>query len=562
MPWPNEDLEIPPYNSEDEDLESLSTTESSSGSPDFPPTPDKPRPRPRPIPALVQAHDLSREELIDEKGHEDFMERQYWKSENRREVTGIEFDSSIPSTLAGAIAQSSGQEGAISSEVNIVREVLGALQGRDTSGLFAIGDDGSVIFSVPYPSRGFQAEAHFQISTKASSIPTTSPAAFDSLILSFVPSIIDLAFLRSFVSEILNSETTSDPTTEAFAHAIESQVALHQSWCVQQEIAILTGQTDRVISLLRLSTEVELRNRAIHILVLAAQSLGKANTSPSQATVAILDFLMDAVDAEYEAGQSETAEGLREVFVRTFEPQWKLLGTWMQKGRSADDDIFFVFRRPDGEIEGLDILQGGFRLRGCDSEAGEGEGKHTARVFEDLAEKILNCGTSVNLLSDIQRGTDDSGEGDSNTWPTFAQVLNPQTLQSSAIISSTSSADSVSSATIVREALFATTVPKLLTTPPTLSLPPSAFRSFSQIVSDSIKAICQPLFLVAHYRLHRVFMEECGLRYHLEAIHDVFLMRKGWEIGDFLEGLFEKVRRLSLVQHLVAPWGLITFLIS
>lgn len=278
--------------------------------------------------------------------------------------------------------------------------------------------------------------------------------------------------------------------------------------------------------------------------MLAAQSLVEANTSPSQATAILLDFLIDAVEFEYEVGQPETAEGLREVFVKTFEPQWKSLGNWMQRGRLEDESIFFVSQRQDGEVEELDILRGGFAMRGRASPE-EGGGKHTARVFEDLAEQILNCGASVNLLSDIQRWTDDSGVGDSNTWPTFAQVINPQVPGPFAVITSTSSANSVPSASIVREALFAT-APKLLPAPPISSLPPPPFHSFSQIVADSIKAICQPLFLVAHYKLHRVFMEDCRLNYHLAAIHDVFLMRKGWEVGDFLEGLFEKVCRLSL----------------
>lgn len=86
-------------------------------------------------------------------------------------MTGIEFDPSVPSTLAGAIAQSSGQEGVVSSEVDIIREVLGAIQGRETSGLFSMGDDGSVNFAFLFDSsdseliiisRYYQIHVHYQ----------------------------------------------------------------------------------------------------------------------------------------------------------------------------------------------------------------------------------------------------------------------------------------------------------------------------------------------------------------------------------------------------------------
>lgn len=379
-----------------------------------------------------------------------------------------------------------------------------------------------------------------------SDLPTSN---FYSLLSTFTPSINALATLREFAQNTLNQATPtsiSNSTIQAFALALESYLQLYTKWCVDQEIELLSSKKEIVISLLRLSDSVGLRFRALNTLVQAIQTLD-SKLSSQENIARLLDFLGDAVEKAFESGQIEAGKSLRTIFVCAFEPLWLEVGDWITKGRlrieeseTKEGEGSFFIRRIEGSDENqLDIFNKSFELWSSSASSDEYQDKKkksnsVPKVLEGIVLDILECGKSVHLLRNVIQ------EGDwlesITEWPTIASLVGLNPVVEAGVV------EVLSNQEVVRRALFS--VPSFTkesitsTSNPTSSL---ASNSFSQFLIDEIFEICQPLFVVAHFKLHRIFKEDCKLDYHLSAIQGIFLMRNGWEIGTFLTSVFEKV---------------------
>ena len=140
----------PRIDSDSSDEDALDSDASSDSSlsietPSFPPTPNKPRllePVNRAVDPLV-VH--SQDHVRDDASLAGLYARQYWINSAPIELGAL--DSSNPLSLAGALAEKGGitAEGTrVVSEVDVIAEVLGALQGRRTADLFQIQPRGSV----------------------------------------------------------------------------------------------------------------------------------------------------------------------------------------------------------------------------------------------------------------------------------------------------------------------------------------------------------------------------------------------------------------------------------
>ena len=374
-----------------------------------------------------------------------------------------------------------------------------------------------------------------------------SPASFHSLLATFLSSLSSLARLDAFIK--LTSHRTSssslspNPTTEAFAEAVAHALQTYRRWCVTQEQAILHPSETTVISLLRLSHEVELRSTSLRKLVDAVETVSTANRHPCQTTTALLDYLLAEGDLAFEVGDAVGAGQLQDVFLRAVEPLWRLLGDWVRKGRlgtGAPND-FFVQRNTEMELDDPDFFWDGFEVWRCEGGEGEdGRRRSVPRMLEGIAGEVLGCGKVVHVLRTL--APDQEWLDDAMEWPSLAELLVGPTHEkaSSGMAKNDSALDPTE---VVRQALFASHVP-ILALVVRAAEPPSStsFPPFSQSVKDAIAELCKPLFRVVHQKLHRVFLDDCQLQYHITAIQGVFLMRKGWEIGSFLGGLFEKVR--------------------
>lgn len=311
-----------------------------------------------------------------------------------------------------------------------------------------------------------------------------------------------------------------------------------------QEQTILHPSKTTVISLLRLSNEVELRSISLLKLVQAVETISVPNRHPCEATTALLDYLLAEIDLAFEVGDTVGAGQLRDVFVRTAEPLWRLLGDWVRKGRlgTGAPNEFFVKRNTEIELDEPDFFRDGFEVwRGQEGELGEdGRRRSVPRMLEGVAGEVLGCGKVVHLLKTL--APDEEWLDYAVAWPSFAELLDGTTGEE---VWSSKAEDLplLDPTEIVRQALFASHIPTPAVIPPTdPPSPTTSLRPFSQSVKDAIAELCEPFFLIVHQKLHRVFLDDCQLQYHLTAIQGVFLMRKGWEIGSFLSGLFEKVR--------------------
>lgn len=180
------------------------------------------------------------------------------------------------------------------------------------------------------------------------------------------------------------------------------------------------------------------------------------------------------------------------------------------------------------EVDEPEFFKDGFR---------EEEG--VPRFLREVAKEALECGKAVHLLKTLAPGEEWFEEG--SEWPTFAALASGRM---NVVVGEEEQPVEVEldPMMIARQALL----PTLARSASAIEEPPprrdpSAITSFSQSITEAIADLCTPLFQVVHYKLHRLICDNCRIEYHLTAIQGVFLMRKGWEVGSFLNGLFEKV---------------------
>ncbi|KAI0353132.1 hypothetical protein OH77DRAFT_1407845 [Trametes cingulata] len=517
---------------------------------------------------------------------EELQARQYWRPEWRADAnTTKSFDIGDASSLAPSFHRALGSRATLSvdgpskesyrHEEDIVREVLTGLQGRRNM-MFTWSHSGPDAFS-------------FVLSPAAPRLLHLTAGAQASIISSFASLATTLVHLRKFASAIFakasssstasHSEGSSQPahlarssrrstqTLEAFADALDTELRAFDAWCAAREEAICRARggvsfgPPLVVSLLSLEKGVrdEFGDAFSVLLSLVRTVVQKAQRSsdplfeiwtfpdlppraaPSAVTALLLDALLGAVQERVSMGDAVTARALARVFGATAEPVWAMVHRWMRDGMPVRDspsaasaiaqgalpDEFFV---EDNEVVMLDpdFWSEGFTLRrsgGGPGEGGEEGGSTSVPVFlVHVAELVLATGKVTGLLrtlgiSSLFDGEDAEGNDGArrpwlSSWRSFRALLD-RPLQDDGPVDNDQDFDNA----ISPEAAIASS------------------ESLSRVVYDELL----PYSEQAHAALTRVLVEDCDLWAHLNAMEDLFLMRRGDAMSHFVDILFTRM---------------------
>lgn len=260
---------------------------------------------------------------------------------------------------------------------------------------------------------------------------------------------------------------------------------------------------------------------------------------PAAQTALLLNTLFAAVQRHIERRDSVTSDILMKVFVRTAEPVWGMIGRWLKDGMGLglglgaasrgtsswgqQDEEFFIESSGLGfGMMGLGLLDpefwsDGYALR----EMALSDDPHlekrktldspTAKkaiplFLQHVADLVLGTGKAIGLLRALDTHT--SFDAFKN-WCTFSELINAE-VNSTASNSEGKDAD-----------LFSVSIDAL-----------------SRSVHDCLSLKCQ----MVGEKLVQVLAGDCALWKHLEAIEDLYLMRKGDAMSHFVDVVFSKVR--------------------
>ncbi|KAI0776168.1 Spc98 family-domain-containing protein [Trametes elegans] len=505
---------------------------------------------------------------------EELQSRQYWRSEWHIDAdVDKPFDLGDASTLAPSFHRILGSRATLSidgpskenyrHEEDIVREVLTGLQGRRNM-MFTWVHSGPDAFS-------------FVLSSSAPRLLHLTAGAQASIISSFASLATTLAHLRKFAAAIFakasSSHTSSNPdgsaqpsrfarplrrstqTLEAFADALDSELRAFDTWCASREETICRARggvlqgPPLIVSLLSLEKGVRdaFGDTFAVLLGLVRSVLQKAQrakeplieiwtlpdlpprAAPSTVTALLLDALLYAVQERVSMGDAVTARALGRVFGATAEPVWSMMHRWMKDGMPVRDsptvlmqtgaprsdalpDEFFV---EDNEVVMLDpdFWADGFTLRdGHGEEGGHGSwGPSSVPVFlVHVAELVLATGKVTGLLRALGISTLFDGDGVVEAWMSGWRTF-------SALLDNT--ADDWKDDGVSPDS------------------PIASSEGLSRVVYDELL----PYSDQAHTALTKVLVEDCELWAHLNAIEDLFLMRRGDAMSHFVDVLFTRM---------------------
>lgn len=353
-------------------------------------------------------------------------------------------------------------------------------------------------------------------------------------------------------------------TIEAFAEAIFAEFNAFDIWCAERESNIIRAaagvRSPLVVSLLSLKKSIvdEFGGAFDALLDVVADVFSaagggirrdpapepwdagewaKLRVSPARITALVLDTLLRAIHDCGLCGEVRAAAALFRVFARAAEPVWEMTRAWLRdgmnmrigsylavgagsaRGSSLDEDFFVE----DNELPVLDpdFWEEGFVLRensSNDQEGGDGGvSKRTVPAFlAHVADLVLGAGKALGLLRALGAGTD-LHVGDYHTWisgwRSFADIARP--IQE---VIERGGAE-ISSAALSKDVL-------------------------SVMVYDWLAPHCQ----TAQARLAKVFVDECDFWYHLQAIENVYLMRRGDAMSHFVDVLFGRVSTIKMLQ--------------
>lgn len=262
-------------------------------------------------------------------------------------------------------------------------------------------------------------------------------------------------------------------------------------------------------------------------------------TAPATVTALLLDALLLAVQERVSMGDVVTARALERVFGVSAEPVWAMMHRWMRDGMPVRDgpaaivptqqalpDEFFVV---DNEAVMLDpdFWADGFTLRGGYSdEEGEGVGALPTGVpvfLVHVAELVLSTGKVTGLMRALgmsplfdgdatEEGGFGSGKPWMSDWRSFGVLLDKPIREQPG--DGDKSRDSLSPEAAI-----------------------SSSENLSHVVYDELL----PYSEQAHEALTRVLIEDCDLWLHLNAIEDLYLMRRGDAMSHFVDILFNRV---------------------
>jgi len=263
---------------------------------------------------------------------------------------------------------------------------------------------------------------------------------------------------------------------------------------------------------------------------------------PAALTAVLLDTLFARVQQHIERRDTVSSDALMRVFVKTAEPVWGMIGRWLKDGMglglgvgsggnsgAADelDDEFFIessgvgigmmgmgLLDPEFWKEAYALRDGTGLIGGSDQVDGPSvpgrpstAGKAIPQFLEHVGELVLGTGKAIGLM----RALDGLPAANPfNKWNSFADLVS-----SNARVTGEEKEKSA--------VLFSVSIDTL-----------------SVLIYDGLLPHCQSI----GSRLVQVLVDDCALWKHLEAIQDLFLMRKGDAMSHFIDVLFTKVSRL------------------
>jgi gamma-tubulin complex component 5 len=396
-------------------------------------------------------------------------------------------------------------------------------------------------------------------------------ASQESIVTSLAKTATTVEQLRRFVSvvfsrSILHTQTdayrkiASTRTCEAFADAIDEAIRGLDAWCAAREEAMCrayAGVDEEPLVVSLLGTEKALQDQygtSFDILLEIVQqafqikpsedvalfdnsaTIPQKRLQPSALTALLLDTLFTSVQQHMERRDTVTSDALMRVFVRTAEPVWGMVGRWLKDGMGLGlgigsggesgipgraeelDDEFFIessgvgvgmmgmgLLDPEFWKEGYSLREGVISSRGSPLAALAPTRKAIPSFLEHIAELVLGTGKAVGLMRALGEAPLSNAFND---WKSLSEVVRSET-------------HGVNEKTEEHTGLFSVSVDTL-----------------SRLIYDSLLPHCQ----ATGARLAKVLVDECGLWKHLNAIEDLFLMRKGDTMSHFIDVLFTKVR--------------------
>ncbi|KAI0347511.1 hypothetical protein BDW22DRAFT_1368198 [Trametopsis cervina] len=479
---------------------------------------------------------------------EQLQARQYWRNEWRVDPRTITqpFNVGKAATLGPAWRRAQNPSALTENqrymnEHDAVRELLTALQGRKNM-LLSWNNSGQHTLS-------------FTLDTMAPSLLHLTPGAFNSILSSFAALATTVEHLRRFTDSMYEAsfksqETPSSAvngssirprrttrTVEAFSEAIGSQIRHIDTWCAQEEENISMAQAGivppSVCSLLNLKSrlEDEFADTFAILLGIVRVVVQRATRSPSPILAvwtfhdlpkrmhpaAISAHLLNAIFKEIQHAstmRSDTSlKFLLPVFCESMAPLWNMLHRWLKEGmpirdggmgapsvgyqHSSLDEEFFI---EDNELVLLDpdFWSECFVLR--DGMADDAGYTSVPDFLVHIAPHALAAGKAIGLLRTL--GVPVSMEQESQALLTQWQSFDA-----------------------------------LLWEPGETTKSPGSLINFPKYVYDKLLPLCQGTAQM----LSQMLVQECDVWEHLTAMEDLYLMRRGDVMSNFLDVLFARM---------------------
>ena len=241
-----------------------------------------------------------------------------------------------------------------------------------------------------------------------------------------------------------------------------------------------------------------------------------------------------------------TVDSLSTIFTRTGEPIWSMIGRWAKSGLEMGVDgqaqgaveglgvgmeEFFVERDLDISVMDPEFWGKGCALRSVPTSALEHEDDQEWDVqvpicFSKVAQGLLRLGKGIGLLRAIGIDASEVDGGIGQTWESFTNLCNQQSK-----ISTPSDLSSLITAHFPSP-VYASVGIDRRSTPAPLS------QDLEYFIADRLT----PLFDIVQRSLQSVLFDRCGIISHLHSMEGVLLMQRGWEMSEFCDGIFDKVR--------------------
>ena len=415
----------------------------------------------------------------------------------------------------------------------------------------------------------------------APSLLHISPAAQYSILSSFASVATSIEHLRKFVSAVfvyVDSSTKwtdrtpiygiqrnarrNTHTLEAVSEAINAEIRRFDCWCAAKEEEICRAQAGLgehlVTSLLSLQSALRTEFSesftcivdVLHDVVRQATRSQSAmqpdllwtfpelpkRLPPASITSLLLDSLLLAIQERASTGDIITATVLQRVFRSAAVPMWNMLYRWLKdgmpiseatqgvlpaQGNSLVEEEFFI---EDNELAVLDpdFWCEGFVLRSNDTgqeaseaDAVENGGAAVPLFLRRIAKHVLEAGKAVGLLRVLGMPVAGDTQQESSYrwlsgWKSFDQVSLRAYARNHGSLPEPS-LDEISSV--------------------------ASTDDFARMVYDELVSPCKQ----AKEMLTRVLVDECDLWTHLIAIEELYFMRQGDIMSDFVDVLFARV---------------------